>query len=402
MAALVLALFLVACNRVGNDSNGTGTPDPTGTAATATPAGDVTQGVTPGGKPTGEPETTPTAAPEPTGTAVEWPEFGQYKPTEIPELSGITGTPGRANESTYFRTEPGRTKTRLLTLAKDSRFLVLDSYLSIYNETWYRIAVILNERIYYGYVQASSVDLGDYRSDNQKTRLQANGLAYTPLYGPDRDGDGIYVVVLDPGHGGPYSGASHYGKTEKNINLEVAKFCKKYLETVYDNVVVYLTRSGDYVFDPRDDVDDLEYRVLFARNHNADILVSLHFDAYNGRENGAEGLVPRKKEIAPKAKALASLILRNLEKLGIRNLETMTRLSGNSRYSYPNGEQMDGYLIHRLASEVGIVSCIIEHAHMDHESDFARFIGPEGMLEKIGIADAEGIAEFLQLKKKEQ
>ena len=61
MAALVLALFLVACNRVGNDSNGTGTPDPTGTAATATPAGDVTQGVTPGGKPTGEPETTPTA-----------------------------------------------------------------------------------------------------------------------------------------------------------------------------------------------------------------------------------------------------------------------------------------------------------------------------------------------------
>ena len=39
---------------------------------------------------------------------------------------------------------------------------------------------------------------------------------------------------------------------------------------------------------------------------------------------------------------------------------------------------------------------------MDHESDFARFIGPEGMLEKIGIADAEGIAEFLQLKKKEQ
>ena len=88
LAALVLALFLVACNRVGNDSNGTGTPDPTGTAATATPAGDVTQGVTPGGKPTGEPETTPTAAPEPTGTAVEWPEFGQYKPTEIPELSG--------------------------------------------------------------------------------------------------------------------------------------------------------------------------------------------------------------------------------------------------------------------------------------------------------------------------
>ena len=167
-------------------------------------------------------------------------------------------------------------------------------------------------------------------------------------------------------------------------------------------MVVYLTRSGDYVFDPRDDVDDLEYRVLFARNHNADILVSLHFDAYNGRENGAEGLVPRKKEIAPKAKALASLILRNLEKLGIRNLETMTRVSGNSRYSYPNGEQMDGYLIHRLASEVGIVSCIIEHAHMDHESDFARFIGPEGMLEKIGIADAEGIAEFLQLKKKEQ
>ena len=57
------------------------------------------------------------------------------------------------------------------------------------------------------------------------------------------------VIVLDPGHGGNDSGATHKwnGKTyrEKDVNLAIAKACKKKLET-YTGVKVYMTRSSDY------------------------------------------------------------------------------------------------------------------------------------------------------------
>jgi len=288
----------------------------------------------------------------------------------------------------------------MLVLKYRSVFKVVDTWVSEYNETWYRVAVILQDKLYYGYLQASSTDLGDTRTNPPKTRLIKNGVSYNTHYGADRNGDGIYVVVLDPGHGGKYSGATFRGTTEKSINLSVANACKYYLETMYENVVVYLTRTGDYEFDSGSDVDDLEYRVLAARNYGADIVVSLHFDAYDGRVAGAEGIVPRKNTVAARSKSLASFILRELEGLGIENLETMTRQSDRSRYSYPNGEYMDAYLINRLSAESGIVSCIIENAHIDNTHDYYNFITRDGGLREIGEADARGIAEFLQLTPK--
>ena len=57
------------------------------------------------------------------------------------------------------------------------------------------------------------------------------------------------VIVLDPGHGGYDGGAMHKwnGKMyrEKDVNLAIAKACKKKLET-YMGVKVYMTRSSDY------------------------------------------------------------------------------------------------------------------------------------------------------------
>ena len=63
---------------------------------------------------------------------------------------------------------------------------------------------------------------------------------------------------------------------------------------------------------------------------------------------------------------------------------------------------MDGYLINRLAAESGIVNCIIEHAQMDNEQDFYDFCDTDEKLTKLGIADAMGIATYLELKPKSQ
>ena len=381
-------------------------PEPTVTpAGKPTPTPVRTPTVTPKAKPTPTPAivtptkaatVTPTAAPSPDDS--EWPPYGNYTPDQYPDIEGVKS---RLNEGEYLRKAPGRTNARMLRLSFDSKLTVLDSYVSEFNETWYKVAVLLEGKTCIGYVQASSTDYGGARPLPAATRLQANGLDFSYHYGPDKNRDGLYVVVLDPGHGGPFSGATYRGTTEKASTLSVAKACKDYLEREYDNVIVYLTRTGDYVFDPDSDVDDLEYRVRYAKSRGADIVVSLHFDAYNGKTAGGEALVPRKNTVAARAKSLGSFILRELENLGIDNLETMTRKSDRSKYSYPNGEAMDAYLINRLSAESGIVSCIIEHCHIDNNYDYYNFINSPEKLKALGAADARGIAEFLQLKKKD-
>ncbi len=302
------------------------------------------------------------------------------------------------SEFDYLRPAPGRTQPKIVKLLYDSRVVVTDSWVSEYNETWYKVAVVLRDITYYGWVQASSTNIGTAPTPTPyRTQLVKAGMDFSSPYGADKDGDDIFVVVLDPGHGANWPGGVSKGIPEKTANLEVAIACKDYLEANYGNVRVYLTRTGDWVYDTLSDIDDLEYRVRFAQEKNADILVCIHFDAGNGKLSGAEGIYPVKSNVAAQSKTLASYILRELEALGIENLETMHRRSERSRYSYPNGAFMDGYLINRLCAEKGIVNTIIEHAHIDNTYDYNNFIGKAGMLEKIGEADAKAIAAFLHL-----
>ena len=96
-----------------------------------------------------------------------------------------------------------------------------------------------------------------------------------------------FTIVLDPGHGGSDPGASSDdGSTnEKDITLKIAKYLRDYLKQ-YVDVNVLLTHEGNIngeysIFD----------RAIFARNNNADLLVSLHINSYDNNSspvNGAE------------------------------------------------------------------------------------------------------------------
>ncbi|MEO5339327.1 MAG: N-acetylmuramoyl-L-alanine amidase [Magnetococcus sp. MYC-9] len=80
------------------------------------------------------------------------------------------------------------------------------------------------------------------------------------------------VIVIDPGHGGEDPGAIGRGGTyEKTVTLEVAH--KLARELVAAGFKAHLTRSDDY-FVP------LRKRVAIARQHGADLFVSLHADAF--------------------------------------------------------------------------------------------------------------------------
>lgn len=96
-----------------------------------------------------------------------------------------------------------------------------------------------------------------------------------------RRADGKRVVVLDPGHGGVDPGTIGYdGTYEKDVTLEVALDLAKRLKATRKYHVL-LTRDDDYFVRLRD-------RVRFAREHNAELFVSLHADAiHDSRIRGA-------------------------------------------------------------------------------------------------------------------
>ena len=80
------------------------------------------------------------------------------------------------------------------------------------------------------------------------------------------------VIVLDPGHGGIDSGAIGYrGTQEKKVILSFGKTLKRHLEKT-GKYQVFLTRETDVFIPLRD-------RVSFAREHEADLFLSIHADS---------------------------------------------------------------------------------------------------------------------------
>ena len=86
------------------------------------------------------------------------------------------------------------------------------------------------------------------------------------------------IVVLDPGHGGIYTGAINYGFRESDINLSVALKLRKKLARL--GATVIMTRTSDVNLAPAGSTldADLQARVDVAKTSGADIFVSLHVD----------------------------------------------------------------------------------------------------------------------------
>ncbi len=83
----------------------------------------------------------------------------------------------------------------------------------------------------------------------------------------------LITVAIDPGHGGEDPGAiSRSGTHEKNITLEIARRLKAKIDKE-PNMRAALTREGDYFI-------SLPMRLVKARQLNADLLVSVHADAF--------------------------------------------------------------------------------------------------------------------------
>ncbi len=100
-----------------------------------------------------------------------------------------------------------------------------------------------------------------------------------------RNGQGVNVIVLDPGHGGRDPGAINrqLGIREKDIALAVALKVGEYINTYMPDVKVVYTRDDDTFV-------DLQDRGPIAAKANGDLFVSIHANSVsnNTTAHGAE------------------------------------------------------------------------------------------------------------------
>ena len=101
-----------------------------------------------------------------------------------------------------------------------------------------------------------------------------------PAFSSTRSGK---IIVIDVGHGGSDPGkVSATGVEEKNVNLQIAMYLKEYLTA--QDYTVYLTRETDCgLYDEhvsKKKTSDLNNRIQFFKEKNADFIVSIHQNSY--------------------------------------------------------------------------------------------------------------------------
>jgi N-acetylmuramoyl-L-alanine amidase len=118
---------------------------------------------------------------------------------------------------------------------------------------------------------------------------------------------GQFTIVIDPGHGGTFSGCVRDDLKEKDIVLDMAKHVAAYIQK-HTNARVVLTRASDIHFN-KILKHDLQKRADIAHHHKADLFVSLHINAKPDRRvRGYEIYVPYEETFAIKSYLCASVL----------------------------------------------------------------------------------------------
>lgn len=189
------------------------------------------------------------------------------------------------------------------------------------------------------------------------------------------------VIVIDPGHGGENLGTQAGGIwDEKYMDMVTAQALYDEL-SLYDNVEVYLTRTGDT------DVSFQE-RAAFAKSVNADFLFSIHYNASEYHELfGSEVWVPLTAPFNNYGYQIGYELLSGMQERGlfIRGIKTR------------QGDRGEYYAIIRETVALDIPAVIIEHCHVDEDRDRGYCDSEEDLI-RFGKEDATAIAKYFGLK----
>lgn len=154
------------------------------------------------------------------------------------------------------------------------------------------------------------------------------------------------VVVIDSGHGGNDPGKIGInGSLEKDINLQIAKKLKAYLEA--SDVTVIMTREMDQGLyqesDSHKKIADMRNRCNLINDAKPDLVVSIHQNSYHEEAISGGQVFYYKSSV--KGKRLAELLQKRFDfVLG----------KDNRRLAKPNGSY---YLLLHVKQPIVIVEC---------------------------------------------
>lgn len=287
-------------------------------------------------------------------------------------------------------------------LDMDVKFGVDQEY-SGYDETLPDMTqdIVEDDELNSAVVQVTNLD--DASEEVAEGIMASNPEAAMALVDEDSDiatqaNEGV-TICLDPGHGGNDSGAIGVNNVyEKNLTLKIAQYCKQELEKY--NCHVVMTRTGDT--NP-----SLEDRANFAKSQGAQYLISIHLNsAAGGGAVGAEVYYPNthwRPDISANGKNVAQAIQSQLVSLGLYDRGIKFRTIDTNIYPdpfrYDDSSVADYYGIIRNAKYNGLTGMIIEHCFINNVSDYNNYLNSDAKLQKLGVADANGIVSALGLTK---
>lgn len=189
------------------------------------------------------------------------------------------------------------------------------------------------------------------------------------------------VIVVDAGHGGIDGGAiGKNGTIEKNINLEIAKKLKGYIESHGDTcIMIREVDEGLYSYETRKGrkAEDLKNRKQIIKENKADIFISIHLNYFpDSRYYGAQTFYPSNDFESEK---LAKSIQAQLIKVLDRN---------NNRVAKPS----DTYYI---LKDNGIPSVIVECGFLSNPEE-EYLLNQDEYQNKIAWAIYCGVLDYFE------
>ena len=214
-----------------------------------------------------------------------------------------------------------------------------------------------------------------------------------------------WIIVLDPGHDLYHIGGTYNGISETEVNWSIAQYLKAELDK-YDGVQVLINRESldcAWTGAGYDTGSCLKYRCEYAKNVNADFLISVHNDwSSNSETTGCLMLCQNKNyrsDLHEQSEGMANAITAELTKLGLY-YRGIWELNIDDGRTYPDGSIADYYGILRYSKLYGVPAVIVEHCCYSNKSDVSKYLSSEKKLKKLGVADATGIANYLGLSLK--
>ena len=202
-------------------------------------------------------------------------------------------------------------------------------------------------------------------------------------------------IVLDPGHGGPESGAvGQGGLTEKELNLAVARMVVDDLAA--EGVTAALTRTGDYR-------QTLASRVAVAAAMHPKAFVSIHHNAEpdgpRPQGPGSETYYQFGKEVSTaqsaQSKRLAGLIYEEVVKaLSVFQASWVADTDAGAKYRIGDSGN-DYYGVLRISGMSGIVGSLGELAFISNPSE-EFLLKQDSVRHAEAAAVARGIVRYLR------